>query len=210
MLAKRLVEAFGERTLAVIEQQPELLRQVKGISPQKADKIYEEFQHIHGLRAVMLNLSRFGISPSDAVKIWKRWGLSTQETIGKNPYELCCEEIGLPFQKADEIAGELEFDAESPERRSPEIEYVLRENLLSGHTCLPRDKLASVACQVLDCDVSLCEWAISRSIEEERLISCPLKRAGIRLPAALLPGRAQHRLPPLPHEAQRIRPGYRL
>lgn len=174
VLAKRLVEAFGERTLSVIEQQPELLRQVKGISPQKADKIYEEFQQIHGLRAVMLHLSRFGISPSDAVKIWKRWGLSTQEIIGKNPYELCCEEIGLPFQKADEIAGELEFDAESPERLLAGIEYVLRENLLSGHTCLPRDKLASVACQVLECDVSLCEWAISRSLEEERLISCPL------------------------------------
>lgn len=169
VLARRIVDMFGEKALEMMENEPARLSAVRGITPQKAQKIADEYRQINGIRSVMLTLSRYGIDASDAIKIWKRWGLGAPELIAANPYELCCEEIGIAFSQADEIAALMEFDAEAPERLMAGVAFVLRENLSAGHTCLPREKLASVACRVLDCDVSLAEWAISHAVEEERL-----------------------------------------
>ena len=170
VLARRMVERFGSETLNVIESEPDKLTEVRGITPAKAEKIAEEFQRIYGIRSVMLYLSQFSIEPGTAIKIWKRWGMGTPELIAENPYVLCCEEIGLPFQEADRIAMQLELDAESPQRLTAGVEHVLRENLLAGHTCLPRERLASVAAQLLCCENETAGWAITRALEEERLI----------------------------------------
>lgn len=170
VLARRMVERFGDQTLNVIEAEPGRLTEVRGITPAKAEKIAEEFQRIYGIRSVMLYLSQFSIEPGTAIKIWKRWGAGTPALVGENPYALCCEEIGLGFHEADRIAMQLELDAESPQRLTAGVEHVLRENLLAGHTCLPRDRLASVAAKLLSCDVSLSEWAITQAVGEERLI----------------------------------------
>lgn len=172
VLARRIVDGFGENSLKIIESEPARLSEIKGITSAKAIKIGEEYGRLNGIRTVMLALSRFGIDASDSIKIWKRYGMGAPELVAENPYELCCEEIGLPFSQADDIATALEFDAEAPQRLMAGVQYVLRENLLAGHTCLPREKLCAVACKVLGCDVSLAEWAVGRAVEEERLTLC--------------------------------------
>lgn len=171
VLARRLVEAFGGETLRVIESEPQRLTEVKGVTPAKAGKICEEYRRVNGIRSVMLYLSRYGIETSASIRIWKKWGASTQEMVEENPYALCEEDIGLLFEEADRIAGDLEFDALDPRRLNAALAHVLRRNLLSGHTCLPREKLCEKACAVLGLEREDVAPAITRAAAEELLVS---------------------------------------
>lgn len=176
VLARRFVDAFGDKALTVIEQTPERLTEVKGVTKAKADKIYEEFKRVYGIRSVMLYLSRFGIDPTPAIKIWKRWGLSAPDQLEENPYELCDESIGLHFEQADRIAAQLEMSAEDPRRLLAGLRHVLRRNLLSGHTCLPREKLIKTAGMLLDLEEDrLISDAVDRAVLEEELTACPME-----------------------------------
>lgn len=172
--ARRIVDRFGDETLTVIEKQPQLLAELSGISSKKAAQIAEHYQQINGIRSVLLYLARFGIDAAVSIRIFKLWGVESPRMIEENPYRLCEGEVGLPFSISDEIAASLEHDAESPQRLVAGICFVLRENGYAGHTCLPRERLAPVAAKMLDCDVSLVEWAISKAVEDERLTGVTL------------------------------------
>lgn len=148
-LARRIVDRFGDETLEKIEVDPACLSQVKGISPKKAAALAEEFKHVFGVRRVMLFLAKFGISPTTAVKVWKLWGPDAVRMITENPYLLCDEEIGLPFETADAIADEYEMDHSNANRVNAAIRYVLSANLMNGHTCLPYKKLIQAADMLL-------------------------------------------------------------
>lgn len=103
----RMVAQFGDDTLKVLENEPQRLTEVQGISPAKCEKLREELGRMFGMRAVMLFLSQFGIKSSTAVAIWKRWGTMAQKIIEENPYLLCSEEIGLSFDDCEAIARRL-------------------------------------------------------------------------------------------------------
>ncbi len=150
VLASRLVKAFGDDTLEVMEKEPHRLREVQGISPAKCDKIAEEVSRLFGVRMVMLFLSRFGIDASTSIEIWKRYGSGTQELVSENPFILCDESIGVDFELCDSIAEKLDIPPDSSYRISAGILHVLRHNLNNGHTCLPYDKLLPTACQLLE------------------------------------------------------------
>ena len=102
-----------------------------------------------GMRAVMLFLSQFGIKSSTAVAIWKRWGTMAQKIIEENPYLLCSEEIGLSFDDCEAIARRLGVPPDSSYRIEAALQFILRHNLLNGHTCLPLDKLLPTAQKLL-------------------------------------------------------------
>ena len=87
-IARRLVDAFGDQTLEVIEKQPRRLTEIRGISPKKAEEIEEEYKRIFGIRAVMLFLSRFRIDPAASIRVWKLWGTLATDIISENPYAL--------------------------------------------------------------------------------------------------------------------------
>lgn len=171
VLAKKMVEAFGENTLSVIENEPQRLAEVKGITAAKAEKIAEEYRRVNGIRSVMLYLSRYGIEASAAIRIWKKWGASAQDAVENDPYVLCTEEFGLSFEIADNIARELDFDAMDVRRMNAAVLHVLRRNLLSGHTCLPRDKLCAKVCELLDLGEEDVQPAITQAIEEKLIVS---------------------------------------
>lgn len=150
VLASRLVKAFGDDTLEVMEKEPQRLTEVPGISPSKCEKIAEEVSRLFGVRMVMLFLSRFGIDAATSIEIWKRYGSGTQDLVSENPYVLCDESIGVEFELCDAMAEKLEIPMDSSYRIAAGILHVLRHNLNNGHTCLPYDKLLPTACQLLE------------------------------------------------------------
>jgi exodeoxyribonuclease V alpha subunit len=149
-LARRLVDRFGDSTLEIMEKDPLRLQEVRGISEQKARAMGEEFARLFGIRSVMLFLSSCGLSASTAIQVWKRWGGPAVELIRDNPYVLCCDEIGLDFEAADEMADRFQIPADSYKRLSAGVRYILRHNSRQGHTCLPRETLESLTSQYLE------------------------------------------------------------
>ena len=159
--AQRIVEKFGAESLDVIQNEPERLSALKGISLSKAKAISEEYAKQYGVRDIMLMLSKYGVSPDKCLLIFRHFGTRAKEIIKSNPYALCEEGVDLRFEVAEDIARDMSFDMESDMRISAGVEYVLRKNLANGHTCLPENKLAEVSAKLLECDVqsakSCCE-----------------------------------------------------
>ncbi len=168
--ARSIVERFGDKSLEVIETEPERLADIRGISKDKAYKISEEYKKQFGIRDVMLFLSPFKVSPEGALKVFKALGGNATEVIRRNPYALCEEEIAFSFEKAEEIALYFSLPKESDCRIGAGLEYVLRHNLQNGHTCLPKEKLVSTAAKLLECETDLVN-----SVLDEMLIALKLR-----------------------------------
>lgn len=147
--AQRIVDMFGENALSVIENEPDKLCRVRGISPKKAAVIQECFQKQFGVRNVLMLLQQYGITMSLALKIWKRWGSLAVDTVKDNPYILCEEIDGVGFVRADQIAQAMGFDPDSDFRRGAGIKHVLHQNLSNGHTFLPLGRLCEVSARLL-------------------------------------------------------------
>lgn len=169
VLASRLVKAFGDDTLEIMEKEPERLREIPGISPAKCEKIAEEVSRLFGVRMVMLFLARFGIDAATSIEIWKRYGTATQELVSENPYLLCDESLGVDFEVCDSMATKLEIPKDSSYRLAAGIIYVLRHNLNNGHTCLPYDKLLPTACQLLEQSEAMVASELQAMIEGMQL-----------------------------------------
>lgn len=148
--ALKIVELFKEEALDVIEKQPERLTVIKGISIEKAHSISDQYKQQFGVRDIMMTLSRFKISPTEAADVFKTLGVNSVEIIKKNPYSLCGEGVGFSFERVDEIAESLGFPQENDDRISAGVVHILRSNLMNGHTCLPIKKLADVAARFLE------------------------------------------------------------
>ena len=158
--AARIVDTFGDHTLQILEQEPERLSAIKGITREKARKIGEEFQRVHGIREMMLSLSQYGISPEEAVRIWKQFGPQAVECVQENPYCLCGEGLNIGFSRVDDIAASLERPQDDICRLRAGVVYVLKHNIGNGHTCLPAEKLLAAAAGMLGVEVSLTQEAL--------------------------------------------------
>ncbi len=167
--AKALVKKFGAETLDILENHPERLTEVNGVTEAKAKKYSEEFLKVIGFRNVIGYFSKLGTPTMYGVKAWKRYGDKTISLIEHNPYILCGNGVELPFMTAEEIARDKGIAPDNYLRLSAGIKYVLNENALSGHTCLPKDKLIDVASQFLKCDKELINKTIVSEAEEEYL-----------------------------------------
>lgn len=169
-LARRIVDRFGDETLEKIELNPSCLSQVKGISPKKAEALAEEFKHVFGVRRVMLFLAKFGVSPTAAVKVWKLWGPDAVRLVTENPYLLCEEDVGLPFETADAIADAYEMDKSDGNRINAAVRYVLSGNLTNGHTCLPYKKLVQAAEMLLGVGTDAIDSSLQDMVARDLLI----------------------------------------
>ena len=149
--ARRIVDKYGEDTFEVLENHPEWLADISGISARKAKEIGESFRDQFGMRNVMTFCRQY-FGPSIAVRIYKKWGCSAVDVIKKNPYILCDEIHGVTFEKADAIAKNLGFASGSDERIGAGIKFVLQHNLYqNGHVFLPQDKLVDTASKLIGC-----------------------------------------------------------
>lgn len=145
-----IVETFGTDTLNVIENEPERLAELRGISQEQAKNIGEEFKKQYAMRTVMLGLEKYGLTPNECVRIYKKMGIQAVEAVKENPYCLCSLGIGISFEKAEIIESKLE-EKPVPEHRIKEgILHVMRHNRNSrGHTCIPREKLLKPCADLL-------------------------------------------------------------
>ena len=140
-LAKGIVDAFGASALEVMENEPEKLAQVRGISPRRAEEIGASFARQAGLRRLMEFLGAAGIGPRVAVRLFRMYGADARAAVEDNPYIITDDFFGAPFSAADELALKLGFEADSPVRAEAAAIFELRHNLNNGHTFLPQEKL---------------------------------------------------------------------
>src|SRR5208283_3683545 len=111
-----IVQVFGERTLAVIDESPSFLKEIKGIGARRVQRIRESWKQQKAVRAIMVFLQTHGVGTARAVRIYKTYGDQAVELIQSNPYRLASDIWGIGFQTADELAGRLGIDRESPLR----------------------------------------------------------------------------------------------
>lgn len=147
--AQRIIEKFGTDAFDVIENHPDWLTDINGITRIKAEKMSENFKAISGARSVLMFCRDF-FTPQAAMKIYKKWGSYAIDRIRSNPYRLCEEFGGISFTRADQIAMSMGLDPESDERIVHAAIYVLRaESVRSGHTCLPVDEVVRCVSDLL-------------------------------------------------------------
>ena len=167
--AAKIVEKFREDTLDIIENAPYELATIRGISEEKALAISEEYKKQYGVRDIMLALSKFKITPNEAANIFKCLGSNCVELVKSNPYLLCLEGIDFSFERVEEIAESFNISKENSNRLSAGIEFVLRRNLLNGHTCLPRNKLIDVSVKLLTVGRNLLEDTLDKMLDSFRV-----------------------------------------
>ena len=173
--ARKIVDKFGEDTFDVIENHPEWLADVQGITLKKAAVISESFREQNGLREIVMFCKDF-IGVSQASKVYRRLGNGAVGMITENPYILCESEYGIGFVKADELALSIGFGADNDCRVFNGIKHTLSLNALSGgHTCLPFDMLVSHTAITLRLEESLVKEKIISFIDCGELISYPLQ-----------------------------------
>lgn len=163
--AERIVEKFGAQSLEIIQNNPEDLALIKGISREKAINISEEYKKQYGIRDLMLLLAPYQVSMERCIRVFQVLGTKAGEIIKDNPYVLCRDEIDFPFEWVEKIAYDFGISQDNELRLSSGIEYILRKNLLNGHTCLPRKKLVPVAVSLLESDELRIENICDKMIE---------------------------------------------
>ena len=140
-LASRIIKKFKGNTFEIIENEPERLAEVKGISLKKAMNIAIQFQEKQEMRHAMMFLSEYGISNQMAVKIYEEYGDRMYEILKTNPYQLAEDISGIGFRIADHIAGKAGIAPDSEFRIRAAIQYILQQAVLSGHMYLPKQIL---------------------------------------------------------------------
>ena len=148
-LAARIVRHFKMDTFRIIEENPEELSQVKGISNRMAMEIADQVAEKKGMRNAMLFLGKLGIGMNLAVKIYKEYGEKVYEIIENNPYKLADDMEGVGFKIADEIAKNSGMELDSPFRIKSGILYALSAAVSAGHTYYPMDALIEEAGRLL-------------------------------------------------------------
>ena len=169
-LAERIVSTFGDETLDVMENHPEWLSDVPGISRRKAEEIAEDFKAKAGIRSAMMFFRDY-FGAAMTVRIYKQWGSGAVDMAKKNPYRLCDEVEGIGFERADQMAMALGLDPQGEDRLMSGVKYLLTTNAAqNGHLCLPREKLTEAAVRLLQSDVERVTAAIDAQLESGRLI----------------------------------------
>ena len=168
--ARKIVDKFGEDSFRIIEEEPEKLAQIKGISLKKARNIAASMAEKRELRNATIILQQYGISPSFAVKIYNRYGAGMHEIIRNNPYKLAEDIVGIGFNTADEIAIKMGINLDSQERIRAGILYILSLASSEGNTYYPKERLLERASKLLLIDTDSLEIAITNLAVERKIV----------------------------------------
>lgn len=148
-LAARIVRKFKEDTFRIMEEEPERLAEVKGISERKAREISEQMEEKKDLRKAMIFLQQYGISTALGVKIYSQYGQNIYQIIKENPYQMADDISGIGFRIADEIASRVGIHTDSDYRIRCGILYCLQQAMQEGHVYLPKEILVRRAVELL-------------------------------------------------------------
>lgn len=166
--AAKIIEEFGEDSFDVIENHPEWLANIKGISTKVALAASESFKEQAGIRSAMMFFREY-FGASTTVRIYKKWGSSSVDIAKKNPYRLCNEIEGIGFERADALANSLGLQNDNFDRIMSGLSYVLIKSAsYNGHVCLPREKLCEAGAELLEVSAEETDRAISELIRMGR------------------------------------------
>ena len=172
--AQRLVERFGADTLRVLEEEPERLKTIKGITAKKAMELSEAFRALTGLRQVMEFLARYDLPVYLAMAVQRTYGDNALQMLRDDPYILSRAQFGVDFAVADAIAISMGFGGDDPCRLRAAIEYELAHNAGNGHVFLPREKLLAATAQLVDVDTDMVETALDKLIDSFAVVEKPI------------------------------------
>ena len=165
--AKKIVNKFGEDTLNILDNNIERLKEIEGIGKKKLETIIESYREQRELKNITIFLQTHGLSVNQCLKIYKKYGASSVDTVKNNTYILCDEISGIGFKTSDKIARSLGIEIDSPFRIQSGIRYVINEFCANGHTFMPKDELIKEASNVL---------TVSGDIIEENIKNAALDR----------------------------------
>ena len=169
-MAARIVRRFKGDTFRIIEEEPERLAEVKGISEKKAIEISAQMEEKKDLRQAMMFLTQYGISVPLAVKIYQQYGNRTYQVVEENPYRLADDISGIGFKIADEIASRIGIHTDSDYRIRSGLLYVLLQATGEGHTCLPKEDLLHRASALLGVEKEQMETQLMNLCMDRKLV----------------------------------------
>ena len=169
-LAARIVRRFGEDTIRIVEEEPERLAEVKGISEKKAREIAAQVTEKADMRKAMIFLQKYGISLNLGAKIYQKYKDSIYTVLQENPYKLAEDISGVGFKIADEIAARIGIHADSDYRIRSGMLYTLLQASGEGHTYLPQEQLFARCSQLLGVDESYMEKHLMDMVIDRKLV----------------------------------------
>ncbi len=169
-LAARIVRRFKADTFRIIEEEPERLAEVKGISEKMARSISEQMESKKEMRQAMMFLQDYGISMNLALKIYNEYGSRMYGIIKENPYRLADDIQGVGFKMADEIAQKVGIFTDSDFRIRSGIYYTLLQSVANGHTYLPQEELLAAASELLHVDPAVMEKHLTDLQMEKKIV----------------------------------------
>lgn len=169
-LAARIVRRFGDDTMRIVEEEPERLAEIKGISEKKAMEIAEQMTEKADMRRAMIFLQKYGISLNLGAKIYQKYGQTVYGVLQENPYRLAEDISGVGFRIADEIASRIGIHTDSDYRIRSGMLYTLLQASGEGHIYLPKEELFSRASGLLGVDSSYMEKHLMDMVVDRKLI----------------------------------------
>ena len=169
-LAARIVRRFGDDTMRIVEEEPERLAEIKGISEKKAMEIAEQMTEKADMRRAMIFLQKYGISLNLGAKIYQKYGQTVYGVLQENPYRLAEDISGVGFCIADEIASRIGIHTDSDYRIRSGMLYTLLQASGEGHIYLPKEELFSRASGLLGVDSSYMEKHLMDMVVDRKLI----------------------------------------
>lgn len=169
-LAARIVRRFGDDTMRIVEEEPERLAEIKGISEKKAMEIAEQMTEKADMRRAMIFLQKYGISLNLGAKIYQKYGQTVYGVLQENPYRLAEDISGVGFRIADEIASRIGIHTNSDYRIRSGMLYTLLQASGEGHIYLPKEELFSRASGLLGVDSSYMEKHLMDMVVDRKLI----------------------------------------
>jgi exodeoxyribonuclease V alpha subunit len=170
VMASRIVKAFGDRTLEVIENRPEELSKIDGIGSKRIEMIAKAWKEQKEIREVMIFLQEHGVSPAYATKIFRRYGWNAIAVVTRNPYRLAADIFGIGFLTADKIAHEMGFEKSAPVRAEAGALYVLNHLAEEGHVFYPYESLIEKCEEILEVDREVVARGIGTMAFEGQLV----------------------------------------
>ncbi|MCI0680594.1 MAG: ATP-dependent RecD-like DNA helicase [Gemmataceae bacterium] len=164
--AKKIVAAFGERTLQIIDESPAFLKEIRGLGPRRIQQIRESWRQQKAVRDIMVFLQTHGLGVGRAVRIWKTYGDKALEIVRANPYRLADDIWGIGFQTADDLAQRMGLDRQSPLRAQAALRYVLNELSHDGHCGYPEEEVLKQTRSLTAIDERIVVEAIATLVKE--------------------------------------------
>ena len=184
-LAARIVRKFGDDTLRIIEEEPERLAEVKGISERKAREIADQVEEKADMRKAMMFLQQYGITQALGMKIYRQYGQEMYGVLKENPYKMAEDIPGVGFKIADEIAARIGIHTDSDYRIRSGILYILLQASGEGHVYLPKEVLLKRARDLLGVEQKYMEKHIMDLSIERKIVIREIRREGAPVQTAI-------------------------